>query len=418
VIEEKFMSPKHLRIEDFDYDLPDEKIAKHPLEIRDESKLLVYDNGDINETVYSNLAACLPENAFIIFNNTKVVEARLLFKKFTGTTIEIFCLEPADAYADITTAMLQHNKVLWKCLVGNAKKWKDEVLTKKISLNTKELELNAKKIDKQQDSFTIEFSWNDDALSFAEVLHLAGVIPLPPYLHRDAEKEDAVRYQTVYAKQDGSVAAPTAGLHFTSELFEKLSAKNITKDFVTLHVGAGTFKPVKSTTIEGHEMHAEFFEVSYHFIKTLLKKSNEKIIAVGTTTLRTLESLYWMGVKLRQKAEGKWQKAISVDEISIQQWDVYELNDENISVEKSLQAILDWMKENNLDKLIAKTQIIIAPPYKLKLVNILITNFHQPRSTLLLLVAAVIGDDWKKVYDYALQNNFRFLSYGDGCLLY
>jgi len=237
-------------------------------------------------------------------------------------------------------------------------------------------------------------------------------------LHRDAEEEDAIRYQTVYAKHDGSVAAPTAGLHFTDELFKKLSAKNITKDFVILHVGAGTFKPVKAATIEDHEMHAEFFEVSYHFIKTLLKKSNEKIIAVGTTTLRTLESLYWMGVKLRQKAEGKWQKAISVDEISIQQWDVYELNDKNISIEESLQAMLDWMKENNLDKLIAKTQIIIVPPYKLKLVDILITNFHQPRSTLLLLIAAVIGNDWKKVYDYALQNNFRFLSYGDGCLLF
>ena len=418
MIEEKFMSPKHLRIEDFDYDLPDEKIAIHPLEKRDESKLLVYGNGNIDETIYANLAAYLPGNAFVIFNNTKVVEARLLFKKPTGTAIEIFCLEPADAYADITTAMLQHNKVLWKCLVGNAKKWKDEVLTKQISPDTKELLLSAKKINKQQDSFIIEFSWNDDTLSFAEVLHLAGVIPLPPYLHRDAEKEDAVRYQTVYAKHDGSVAAPTAGLHFTDELFKKLSAKNITKGFVTLHVGAGTFKPVKASTIEDHEMHAEFFEVSYPIIEKLLNKSNEKIIAVGTTTLRTLESLYWMGIKISQQSTVDSRQKITIEDITIHQWDVYELNDKNISIEESLHAMLDWMKENNLDKLIAKTQIIIVPPYKLKLVDILITNFHQPRSTLLLLIAAVIGNDWKKVYDYALQNNFRFLSYGDGCLLF
>jgi len=418
VIEERLMSPKHLRIEDFDYNLPDEKIAKHPLERRDESKLLVYKNGDIDETIYLNLAAYLPGNSFIIFNNTKVVEARLLFKKTTGTTIEIFCLEPADAYPDITTAMLQHNKVLWKCLVGNAKKWKDEVLVKTISFHTKGLVLNAKKVSKQQDNFTIEFAWNDDTLSFAEVLHLAGVIPLPPYLHRDAEEEDAIRYQTVYAKHDGSVAAPTAGLHFTDELFKKLSTKNITKDFVILHVGAGTFKPVKSATIEDHEMHAEFFEVSYHLIEKLKNKSNEKIIAVGTTTLRTLESLYWMGVKISQWSTSNSQQKITIDDITIHQWDAYELMDESISVQESLQKLLAWMKENNLDKLIAKTQIIIAPPYKLKLVNILITNFHQPGSTLLLLVAAVIGDDWKKVYDYALQNNFRFLSYGDGCLLF
>lgn len=417
MIEEKFMSPKHLRIEDFDYNLSDEKIAKHPLVKRDESKLLVYEKGGINETVYSNLAACLPKDSLIIFNNTKVVEARLLFKKSSGTTIEIFCLEPAHAYADITTAMLQHNKVLWKCLVGNAKKWKNEILVKTISLPVNELVLNAEKINKEQDNFIIEFSWNNDALSFAEVLHLAGVIPLPPYLHRNAEKEDAIRYQTVYAKYDGSVAAPTAGLHFTDELFKRLSAKNIDRDFVTLHVGAGTFMPVKSATIEGHEMHAEFFEVSDLLIEKLLNKSNEKIIAVGTTTLRTLESLYWMGIKIR-KLKSENRKQMVIDDISIQQWDAYELNDENISVRESLQAILDWMKENDLDKLIAKTQIIIAPLYKLKLADILITNFHQPRSTLLLLVAAVIGDNWKKVYEYALQHNFRFLSYGDGCLLF
>jgi S-adenosylmethionine:tRNA ribosyltransferase-isomerase len=409
-------SPKALLIKDFDYDLPDEKIAKYPLQKRDESKLLVYKNGSVQEDIYLNLAAHLPENSLLIFNNTKVVEARLLFKKDSGTTIEIFCLEPAKNYADITTAMLETKKVLWKCLVGNAIKWKEEILTKNISLNQKEIKLNAKKISRQNESFIVEFFWDDDNLSFAEVLHVAGVIPLPPYLHRDAEEGDAVRYQTIYAKHDGSVAAPTAGLHFTDELFKKLSAKNITKEFITLHVGAGTFKPVKTETIQQHEMHEEFFEVNIELIEKILNDANKKI-AVGTTTLRTLESLYWMGIKIRN-LKSEIRKQISIEDISIKQWDAYELNIENISVADSLNALLFWMKENHQTKLIAKTQILIAPPYKLKIANALITNFHQPKSTLLLLVAAVIGDDWKNVYDYALKNNFRFLSYGDGCLLF
>ena len=410
-------SPKQLQIKDFDYNLPDEKIAKHPLEKRDSSKLLIYDKGELKENVYVNLAEHLPANSLIIFNNTKVVEARLLFKKQTGTTIEIFCLEPADDYADITAAMLQHKKVLWKCLVGNAKKWKDEVLKKNIPFNDKEIAFTARKISRQGENFFIEFSW-DEAISFAEVLHLTGVIPLPPYLHRDAEDDDKTRYQTVYAKYDGSVAAPTAGLHFTDALFEKLSAKNIDKDFVTLHVGAGTFKPVKTETIEAHEMHAEFFEVNMELIEKLIHQSNKNIVAVGTTSLRTLESLYWMGVKISQRSTVNSQQKITIDDISVHQWDAYELNNENIAAADALQALLQWMKENKLNKLIAKTQIIIAPPYKLKVVNALVTNFHQPKSTLLLLVAAVIGNDWKNAYDYALQHNFRFLSYGDGCLFF
>lgn len=410
-------SPKQLQIKDFDYDLPDEKIAKHPLEKRDASKLLIYNKGEIKEDVYLNLAEYLAANSLIIFNNTKVVEARLLFKKQTGTTIEIFCLEPADDYADITTAMLQQKKVLWRCLVGNAKKWKDEVLVKTIAFNEKQIAFNAKKISRQGENFLIEFSWNE-AISFAEVLHLAGVIPLPPYLHRDAEDDDKSRYQTVYAKYDGSVAAPTAGLHFTDALFEKLSARNIERDFATLHVGAGTFKPVKTETIEAHEMHAEFFEVNVELIEKLIQQSNKNIIAVGTTSLRTLESLYWMGAKIRQKAEGGKLKEITIDDISVHQWDAYELNDKTMSVNDALQALAGWMKENGLNKLIAKTQIIIAPPYKLKVASALVTNFHQPKSTLLLLVAAVIGNEWKKAYDYALHHNFRFLSYGDGCLFF
>lgn len=411
-------SPKQLEIKDFDYDLPDEKIAKHPLAERDASKLLIYKDGAIKADNFTHLANYLPENALIIFNNTKVVEARLLFKKATGTTIEIFCLEPADDYADITTAMLQHKKVLWKCLAGNAKKWKDEILVKKILHNGKEMELSAKKISRRGENFIIEFSWNDEQLSFAEVLHIAGVIPLPPYMHRDADDDDKSRYQTVYAKYDGSVAAPTAGLHFTDKVFEKLSAKNIERNFVTLHVGAGTFKPVKTATIEAHEMHSEFFEVSAALIQKLIHQSNQNIIAVGTTSLRTLESLYWMGIKVGRRSPVKSQRNITIEDITIHQWDAYELNDENISLEDALHALLEWMKANKHDKLIAKTQIIIAPPYKLKVANVLITNFHQPKSTLLLLVAAVIGNDWKKVYDYALNNNFRFLSYGDSCLFF
>lgn len=411
-------SPKQLQIKDFDYNLPDEKIAKHPLAERDASKLLIYKHGEIKTDDFIHLAGYLPENALIIFNNTKVVEARLLFKKPSGTTIEIFCLEPAGDYADITTAMLQHEHVLWKCLAGNAKKWKDEILVKQLLHNGKEIELSAKKLSRQAENFIIEFSWNDEQLSFAEVLHIAGVIPLPPYMHRDAEEDDKKRYQTVYAKYDGSVAAPTAGLHFTDNVFEKLSAKKIERDFVTLHVGAGTFKPVKTETIEAHEMHSEFFEVSIELIKKLMAKSSNKIIAVGTTSLRTLESLYWMGVKIRQRSAVNGQQNIPIDDITIHQWDVYELDAENIPVEDALRALVEWMAVHKLDKLIAKTQIIIAPPYKLKVADILITNFHQPKSTLLLLVAAVIGNDWKKVYDYALNNNFRFLSYGDSCLFF
>jgi S-adenosylmethionine:tRNA ribosyltransferase-isomerase len=408
------MHPKNLRIEDFNYSLPDEKIAKHPLQKRDESKLLIWKNENIEEDNFYNLHKHLPENSLMVFNNTKVVEARLLFKKESGTTIEIFCLEPANRYADITTAMLQTKKVLWKCFVGNAKKWKDELLKKEIHHAGKSIVLTAKKISRQPDNFIIEFFWNDDTLSFAEVLHLAGVIPLPPYLHRDAEKEDAVRYQTIYAKSDGSVAAPTAGLHFTDTVLENLSNKKIEKDFVTLHVGAGTFKPVKTETIEQHEMHAEFFEVNIKLIERMAA-SGKNIIAVGTTSLRTLESLYWMGIKIRNmKSENR--KQISIEDIIVQQWDAYELN-ANIPVEESLNVLLNWIKENHQTKLIAKTQILIAPPYQLKVADALITNFHQPKSTLLLLVAAFVGEKWKSIYDYALQNNFRFLSYGDACLL-
>jgi S-adenosylmethionine:tRNA ribosyltransferase-isomerase len=404
--------PKRLLIKDFLYNLPEDRIAKYPLPQRDESKLLIYKNGKIDEDIYYNLEKHLPGDPLLIFNNTKVVEARMLFQKSPGSTIEIFCLEPGDIYADITTAMLQKEKVLWKCLVGGAKKWKDELLIKTIQFDSKEITLTAKKEQKFTDYFLIEFSWKDSSFSFAEVLHAAGVMPLPPYLNRAAEESDKERYQTIYAKHDGSVAAPTAGLHFTERLFQKLSKKNIQRDFVTLHVGAGTFKPVKAERIEEHEMHTEFIDVKKELIENILQQSNEKIIAVGTTSLRTIESLYWLAVKTIL------QPNISHDELQVYQWDAYDINAADITTTQALQSLLNWMKENKLTRLITKTQIIIAPGYRLKIANALITNFHQPQSTLLLLVAAIIGTDWKKVYAYALENNFRFLSYGDGCLLY
>lgn len=418
------MNPKELSINNFTYELPNEKIAKYPLQKRDESKLLVYKNGVISESIYKNVATEIPANSLLIFNNTKVVEARLLFEKSTGGMIEIFCLEPAEIYADITTAMLQKKNVQWKCLVGGAKKWKEKSLIKMISNDGIDFKLEAKKVEKFSDYFLIEFSWNIDELSFTEVLHLAGNIPLPPYLNRNVEEEDKQTYQTVYAKQDGSVAAPTAGLHFTDEIFTSLKNKNIDIDFVTLHVGAGTFKPVKADTMEAHEMHAEFIDVTIESIENIIAKINlgNKIIAVGTTSLRTIESLYWLGVKIISNFEFIISNSINQSEIinnklEINQWDCYELP-QNIEPVIALEFLVKWMKENNLKRLLTKTQVIIAPSYKLRIAAGLITNFHQPKSTLLLLIAAIVGEDWKKIYKYALENNFRFLSYGDGCLLW
>lgn len=420
----KKMNPKELSINNFTYELPNEKIAKYPLQKRDESKLLVYKNGVISESIYKNVATEIPANSLLIFNNTKVVEARLLFEKSTGGMIEIFCLEPAEIYADITTAMLQKKNVQWKCLVGGAKKWKEKSLIKMISNDGIDFKLEAKKVEKFSDYFLIEFSWNIDELSFTEVLHLAGNIPLPPYLNRNVEEEDKQTYQTVYAKQDGSVAAPTAGLHFTDEIFTSLKNKNIDIDFVTLHVGAGTFKPVKADTMEAHEMHAEFIDVTIESIENIIAKINlgNKIIAVGTTSLRTIESLYWLGVKIISNFEFIISNSINQSEIinnklEINQWDCYELP-QNIEPVIALEFLVKWMKENNLKRLLTKTQVIIAPSYKLRIAAGLITNFHQPKSTLLLLIAAIVGEDWKKIYKYALENNFRFLSYGDGCLLW
>lgn len=440
--------PSLLHISDFIYELPDQKIARYPLEQRDQSKLLIWGSsqnlmgaghgsvisnevsGPIRENTYANIAEELPSGSLLVFNNTKVVEARLLFQKPTGGLIELFCLEPADQYEDITTAMLQKGSVQWKCLVGGAKKWKEGA----VQLTLEGLRIEARKLAAFPDCFLIEFRWEPAGLSFAEVLHLAGDIPLPPYLNRATEEADKERYQTIYAKHDGSVAAPTAGLHFTENVFSKLSEKNILKAYVTLHVGAGTFKPVKAEQMKDHEMHAEFIDVTMETIEQLLAHVDKGIIAVGTTSLRTLESLYWIGLKTIRNPH------IAAADLHVTQWEPYVSageTAENKSAQKnipkeytscghivlpsateSLQSLLQWMQKNNATRIITKTQIIIAPGYKFKIIRALITNFHQPQSTLLLLVSAIVGENWKKIYQYALDNEYRFLSYGDGSILW
>ena len=405
------MHPKNLAIADFTYSLPENKIADYPLTERDASKLLVYKEGNITEDIYKNIASHIPENSLLVFNDTKVVEARLLFQKPTGGVIEIFCLEPHEQYGDITTAMLQPGKVLWQCLVGGASKWKHgQILKKIVYAYNKEIILQAVYTEKRTDSFVIELSWSEKEMSFAELLHHAGAIPLPPYIKRKAETSDSERYQTIYAHFDGSVAAPTAGLHFTDAIFNKLKEKNIQTDFVTLHVGAGTFKPVKSETLETHEMHAEFIDVTKEAIDKIIHYLDKTVIPVGTTSMRTIESLYWLGVKLSMD--------INLESAEINQWEAYDLAEQNMPVKDALHSLLSWMIKNKRDRLITKTRIIIAPGYQPRIAKALITNFHQPQSTLLLLIAALIGNDWRKVYDYALQNDFRFLSYGDGCILW
>jgi S-adenosylmethionine:tRNA ribosyltransferase-isomerase len=409
------MHPKEISIADYSYTLPDEFIAHYPLAERDSSRLLIYQKGIIREDVYRHIAAQVPENSLLVFNNTKVVEARILFRKATGAQIELFCLEPPPEYAGITAAMMQQGKVRWKCLIGGASKWKPgQVLTRTID----DVTLEARYISKLEGSFLIELSWEPANLTFAELLHQAGLLPLPPYIRRPAEKSDSERYQTVYARHDGSVAAPTAGLHFTEAIFNSLAARHIDRAFVTLHVGAGTFLPVKAPVMEQHVMHIEFIEVTPETIGEVLKtlKNKRPVIPVGTTSARTIESLYWLGVKAFRDPD------ITPADLVVRQWDAYggknEMNEpEDINPEKALTALLDWMDRQALPRLVTKTQLLITPGYDWKIVRGLITNFHQPESTLLLLVASLIGKDWRKVYDYALEHRFRFLSYGDGCLL-
>ena len=408
------MHPKDLSISDFDYFLPAEKIAIFPLEERDQSKLLIYKKGQITEEIYGNIANHLPSKSFLVFNDTKVIKARILFRKSSGAVIEIFCLEPFEDVHDYAIVFQKRNSVRWKCMIGGAGKWKQKYLEKIFVIDGMSITLKAELVEKLSDAYIVELSWNPGDYSFAEIIEHAGETPLPPYIKRKVVENDAERYQTIYSVYEGSVAAPTAGLHFTKNIFASLKEKNIDTGFVTLHVGAGTFKPVKSITMEGHEMHAEWMDVSVHFIEQILKNISHGIFCVGTTSVRTVESLYWMGVKARIYPDAP------IEKLEIKQWEVYEgdLIKNFISPEEALKSLLIFLQNKKTGRLFLRTQIIIAPGYRFRIINGMVTNFHQPKSTLLLLVAAMTGKKWKEIYEYALNNNFRFLSYGDGCLIF
>jgi S-adenosylmethionine:tRNA ribosyltransferase-isomerase len=401
--------PKNIRIADYTYHLSSEKIAAYPLEKRDESKLLIFRDGEIAESQFLNLSDHLPSGSMLVFNDTRVVRARLLFNKPTGAQIEIFCLDEGMD-EDVQLAFSRCGSVRWKCLVGNARRWQLGILTMKIESAQGELLLHAELIKRQGDEWLINFTWQPAQFSFSEVLELAGKVPLPPYISRQADENDAVRYQTIYAHNDGSVAAPTAGLHFSEKLTGELKSLGIPLEYVTLHVGAGTFKPVSAELIGEHQMHREMITVTKETIHSLLK-NGKQIFAVGTTSLRTLESLYWFGAKIVRGQTG--------DSLEILQWDPYgQLNENPVSTEEALNAILKYMDDHGKTGISGFTSLMIVPGYQFRLCRGLITNFHQPQSTLLLLVAAFIGQDWRKVYDYALSHDFRFLSYGDACLFY
>jgi len=396
---------KNIRISDFTYSLPDERIAKYPLIERDKSKLLTWQNGKIGEDVFENSVNYLPEGSQLVFNNTRVIHARLFFYKETGSKIEIFCLEPVEP-SEHQLAFQETEEVVWKCMVGNSKKWKEGFLNNTFEFEGQTINLTAAKIAQEGNTFHIRFIWNG-GLHFSEIIEHIGQLPIPPYLNRETEESDEETYQTVYAKIDGSVAAPTAGLHFTENVFESLRKKNIQTREVTLHVGAGTFQPVKSETIDGHTMHHEQVEIPIGILRSFLEDP-DNIIAVGTTSVRSVESLYWIGLQLEEKRFDPFHP-------EVKQWEPYE-NKASISIEKALQNIIYFLVENNEKAIHFSTQIIILPGYEFKLINGMFTNFHQPQSTLLLLISAFLGDDWRKVYDYALANNFRFLSYGDSNL--
>ena len=399
---------EQIRIEEFNYPLPDERIAKFPLTKRDESKLLVYRNGKIDEAVFKQLSDYLPQGSMLVYNNTRVIQARMLFQKETGAQIEVFCLEPVIPH-DYALVFQQTESCSWLCLVGNLKKWKEGALHKTIRMDDKEVVLSAERIKTTGDSHLVRFSWNNPQVTFAELLDAAGILPIPPYLHRETRESDLQTYQTVYSKIKGSVAAPTAGLHFTPEVLAGLDAKGFTREEVTLHVGAGTFKPVKSEVIGDHEMHTEFISVRRSAIESI-RTNLGRIIAVGTTSVRTLESLYYMGRTLVNNPDA------TSEELVVTQWTPY--NDtEEVTAHEALTALLDYLDRNQTDTLLSATQIMIAPGYEFKIVKGIITNFHQPKSTLLLLISAFVNGNWKSIYNYALDNDFRFLSYGDSSLL-
>ena len=398
-------NPQSIAIADFDYPLPDDRIAKFPLERRDQSKLLVYRGGNIAESRFDHVPELLPPDTLLIFNNTKVIHARLFFRKPTGSTIEVFCLEPFQM--PVALSFEQRGHCTWNCFIGNNKKWKEGSLTRQLDIHGQSVTLTATRRKAVGNAWIVDFDW-DGGLSFAELIDQAGVIPLPPYLHREAVSSDNERYQTVYALHQGSVAAPTAGLHFSPEVFEALRQKGIATDFITLHVGAGTFKPVSTPTIGEHEMHVEKIEISRSNIECILNHLGHTVIPVGTTTVRTIESVYWFGVKLSRNSK--------LDAMHVMQWDPYELESLSVSTEHAYNNVLQWMEEQGIEQLEGDTQLMIAPGYRYHVISGLITNFHQPKSTLLLLVSALVGDAWKECYRYALDHQFRFLSYGDSCL--
>lgn len=397
-----------ISISDYAYELPDEKIAKYPLSERDHSKLLVWKNGQIQDAQFGNISDFLPAKSLLIFNNTKVIRARLHFQKETGAKIEIFCLDPHEP-ADYQIAFQAMQSCVWKCMIGNQKKWKGDRLKKIIRIDDTDIELCAEQIDPENNKNLIRFSWNNPEFEFSRIIEHAGSLPIPPYLNRDTEQSDLERYQTVYSKIKGSVAAPTAGLHFTEKVFNHLAEDGHELAELTLHVGAGTFQPVKSKTISGHEMHSEHLYISRDFLQKLIQHSGKKI-AVGTTSVRTLESLYWLGIQVKLNPE------TGISELKVSQWEAYQKNETEIPAQEALQALIQLLDRNNTDFLSASTQIIIAPGYKFRIVDGIITNFHQPQSTLLLLISAYLGNEWRKIYDRALTNQYRFLSYGDSNL--
>ena len=411
------MNTQEIQISDYNYELPDERIAKFPKEQRDHSKLLLYRQGEVGEDVFYNLPKYLPKGALMVMNNTRVIQARLHFRKTnekgenTGALIEIFLLEPAQP-ADYEQMFQTTKQCAWLCLVGNLKKWKEGALTRTLKIKDEALTVKATRRGEHGTSQWIDFEWDNASISFAEILDAMGELPIPPYLNRETQESDLTTYQTVYSKIKGSVAAPTAGLHFTDAVLGELDAHGIEREELTLHVGAGTFRPVKSSTIGEHEMHTEYIAVRRHTIERLIAHEG-CAIAVGTTSVRTLESLYYMGLKVLSNPD------IKEEDLHVSQWEPYDgrCKMEDVSSVDALQALLDWMIHHELTVLHSSTQIIIAPGYDYHIVKMLITNFHQPQSTLLLLVSAFVKGDWHKIYDYALSHDFRFLSYGDSSLL-
>lgn len=398
---------RNININDYNYDLPDEKIAKYPLDERDMSKLLVFDGDKIEEDRFRNISTHLPAGSLLLFNDTKVINARMIFEKETGARIEVFCLDPISP-SDYAQAFAQNGRCSWKCLVGNSKKWKDGRLKKSIIVDGKNLDLYITRVREIGNSFEILFEWDNPDICFSQIIDVAGNIPIPPYLNRNSEDIDKVRYQTVYSHYQGSVAAPTAGLHFTERVMGDLKKCNIQSDAVTLHVGAGTFQPVKTDNAAEHEMHTEHFIVKRTTIEKIVQYLGN-ITITGTTTVRTVESLFCVGTQISEN------KDVDAEEFHVSQWEAYEYRDK-YDAREILENLLSWMTAKGLEYIRCATQIMIVPGFRFRITDRLITNFHQPKSTLLLLLSAFIGDEWRKVYGYALENNFRFLSYGDSCL--